>query len=61
MIQNIIASPKTTFLGVASIVAIIAKWVQAGSVDFTDFQAIWGIVVGLGLIAAKDANVTGIK
>lgn len=57
--KNILASPKTTFLGVASIVAIIAKWVQAGNIDFNDFQAIWGIIVGFGLIVAKDASTTG--
>lgn len=59
--QNIIASPKTTFLGVAAIVSIVAKWVQAGGVDFNDFNAIWGVMVGLGLIVAKDASTTGVK
>lgn len=59
--KNILASPKTTFLGVAGIVAIVAKWVQSGNVDFNDFQAIWGIIVSLGLIVAKDASTTGLQ
>ena len=61
MAANIVASPKTTFLGVVGIMAIVAKWVQAGHVDFNDFQSIWDIVISLGLIVAKDANITGAK
>lgn len=58
---NILRNPKTTFLGFAAIVSVLAKWVQAGHVDFSDFQSLWDIAVGLGLVMAKDANVTGVK
>lgn len=61
MFKNMMASPKTTFLGFASIVAVVAKWVQSGHIDLTDLQSIVGIVSGLGLMSAKDANVTGVK
>ena len=54
-IPAFILSWKTTILGVSSIVAIIAKWIQAGAVDFNDFPA---IMAGVGLIAAKDNNVS---
>jgi hypothetical protein len=56
LLKNVIASPKTTFLGVAGIIGVVAKWVQAGAVDFNDFPA---IVALLSSIFAKDANVTG--
>jgi hypothetical protein len=59
--SNIFTSWKTTFLGLAGIVAIIAKWVKAGNVDFTDFNTIWALMMSLGLVVAKDANVTGVK
>ena len=57
-LKNIFASPKTTFLGVAAIVAVVAKWVQAGIIDFNDIPV---ILAGLTGVAAKDANVTGVK
>jgi len=47
---------KTSILGVAAIVAVIAKWVQAGQVDFSDVNSIVGVLAGMGLIVAKDAN-----
>jgi len=47
---------KTSILGVAAIIAVIAKWVQAGQVDFSDFNSLAGIIAGMGLIVAKDGN-----
>lgn len=44
---------KTSILGVAGVIAIIAKWVQNGQVDFTDIPT---ILAGIGLVAAKDAS-----
>ena len=52
-IPAFILSWKTSILGVSSIVAIIAKWIQAGAVDFNDIPV---ILAGFGLVAAKDAN-----
>ena len=37
---NMFVSWKTTFLGIAGIVAIVAKWVKAGSIDFNDIPSI---------------------
>ena len=54
-IPAFILSWKTSILGVSSIVAIIAKWIQAGAVDFNDLPA---IIAGFGLLAAKDNNVS---
>ena len=54
-IPAFILSWKTTILGVTSIIAVLAKWVQAGAVDFNDIPA---IMAGVGLIAAKDNNVS---
>lgn len=51
-----LVSWKTTFLGIAGIVAIVAKWVKAGSVDFNDIPS---IMASAGLVYAKDNNVTG--
>jgi len=47
---------KTSILGVAAIVSVIAKWVQAGQVDFSDFNSLAAIIAGMGLIVAKDGN-----
>lgn len=57
-IPAFILSWKTTILGVTSVIAVIAKWVQAGSVDFNDIPA---IIAGVGLVAAKDNNVSTAK
>lgn len=57
--QNILRNPKTTFLGFAGLIAIGSKWVQAGSIDFNDLNTIWMILMSMGLIVAKDANVVG--
>jgi hypothetical protein len=55
-IPSFILNWKTSILGVAAIVAVVAKWVQAGQIDFSDFNSIVGILAGAGLIAAKDAS-----
>jgi hypothetical protein len=55
---NSLASWRTTFLGLAGVIAILAKWVQSGVIDWSDMPA---IMASLGLVAAKDANVTGVK
>ena len=61
--NNEIRSWKTTFLGVAAIIAVIAKWVQAGHIDPNDLPSLYSdiiqILLGIGLIAAKDFDVTG--
>lgn len=55
MIESI-KSWKTTFLGIAGIIAVIAKWVQHGAIDWNDMPT---IMASAGLIVAKDNNVTG--
>lgn len=55
---NLLASWKTTFLGVSGIIAVVAKWVQAGAVDWNDMPT---IMASIGVILAKDNNVTGVK
>lgn len=55
---NFLASWKTTFLGVAGIIAIVAKWVKAGSIDFNDMPTVMALA---GSIYAKDNNVAGVK
>jgi hypothetical protein len=55
---NFLASWKTTFLGVAGVIAVVAKWVQVGHIDWNDMPT---IMASLGVIVAKDANVTGTK
>jgi hypothetical protein len=48
---------KTTLAGVAAILSVITKIVTTGAIDWqTDAPA---VMVGIGLIVAKDANVTG--
>ncbi len=48
---------KTTLAGVAAIMSIVTKIVTTGAIDWqTDAPA---IMAGIGLIAAKDGNVTG--
>lgn len=54
--NSYLASWKTTFLGIAGIVAVIAKWVKAGSVDFNDIPTVMALA---GSVYAKDSNVTG--
>ena len=50
---------KTTSAGIAALLAIASKALTAGHLDFaTDVPA---ILAALGLIAAKDFNVTGVK
>lgn len=59
--MNALMSWRTTFLGVAGIIAIVAKWVKEGSVNMDDFNVIWMLITSMGLIAAKDASVTGVR
>lgn len=48
---------KTTLAGVAAILAVAAKVLTTGNVDWaTDGPA---VIAAIGLIAAKDSNVTG--
>ena len=48
---------KTTLAGAAALLSVVAKIVVSGSIDWaTDGPA---ILAGIGLIAAKDHNVTG--
>lgn len=48
---------KTTLAGVAAILAVAAKVLTTGTVDWaTDGPA---VIAAIGLIAAKDSNVTG--
>lgn len=51
-----LVSWKTTFLGIAGIIAVLAKWVQHGAIDWNDMPT---IMASAGLIVAKDNNVTG--
>ena len=55
---NSFVSWRTTFLGIAGVVAILAKWIESGVIDWSDMPA---IMASLGLVAAKDANVTGAR
>ena len=55
---NSVVSWRTTFLGVAGVIAILAKWIESGVIDWSDMPA---IMASLGLVAAKDANVTGAR
>ena len=49
---------KTTFMGIAALVAVAAKIVTTGQFDWTmDGPA---ILAGLGLITAKDHDITGV-
>jgi hypothetical protein len=53
LIPAFIENWKTTIVGVATVAGVVAKWVQAGQVDFNDIPV---ILAGFGLVAAKDAN-----
>lgn len=53
---NMLVSWKTTILGLAAVMGVLAKWASAGHVDFNDVPA---LMAGLAGMAAKDANVTG--
>jgi hypothetical protein len=58
LLANIIASPKTTFLGFVGILTVIAGWVNAGTINFADINQIWMLAMSMGLVVAKDANVS---
>ena len=55
---NSFVSWRTTFLGIAGVIAILAKWIESGVIDWSDMPA---IMASLGLVVAKDANVTGAR
>ena len=47
---------KTTLMGIGSLAATVTKIIAAGVVETSDVGA---IVAGVGLILAKDGDVTG--
>ena len=55
---NALVSWKTTILGVAAIASVLAKWASAGAIDFNDIPV---LMAGFAGVAAKDANVAGVK
>lgn len=55
---NALVSWKTTILGVAAVTGVIAKWASAGAIDFNDIPV---LLAGFAGVAAKDANVAGVK
>jgi hypothetical protein len=57
-ISNMLVSWKTTILGLAAVMSVLAKWASAGAVDFNDIPV---LLAGLSGMAAKDANVAGVK
>jgi hypothetical protein len=57
-ITNILVSWKTTILGIAAVASVLAKWASTGHIDFNDIPA---LLAGFAGVAAKDANVVGVK
>ena len=55
---NTIASWKTTLSGLGVLALVLVKWATNKAVDANDIPA---ILIAFGLVAAKDANVTGVK
>ncbi len=55
---NALVSWKTTILGIAAVTGVIAKWASAGAIDFNDIPV---LLAGFAGVAAKDANVAGVK
>lgn len=47
---------KTTVAGIAAVLGVVAKVVSSGHMDAADIGA---FTAGVGLIMAKDHNVTG--
>jgi hypothetical protein len=58
VITNMLVSWKTTILGLAAVMGVLAKWASAGAVDFNDIPT---LMAGFAGMAAKDANVAGVK
>lgn len=58
VLTNMLVSWKTTILGLAAVMGVLAKWATAGAVDFNDIPT---IMAGLAGMAAKDSNVAGVK
>ena len=57
-LTNVLVSWKTTILGLAAVMSVLAKWASAGHVDFNDVPT---LLAGFAGVAAKDAGVTGVK
>jgi hypothetical protein len=55
---NALVSWRTTILGVAAVAGVLAKWASARAIDFNDIPV---ILAGFTGVAAKDANITGVK
>lgn len=58
VVTNMLVSWKTTILGLAAVSSVLAKWASEGAVNFNDIPA---LLAGLAGMAAKDANVAGVK
>ena len=60
MLTSIATSWKTTIAGVSALVAAVSTFLSAGVFDGTHIGALaTAVLVGLGMIFGKDANVTG--
>lgn len=57
-LSNIGNNWQTTLFGVATLIGTLAKVVKTKTLDANDMAA---ISAGVGLIVAKDSNVTGAK
>lgn len=56
--MNLLVNWKTTFIGVCSVFAVAANVVQNGAIHAEDITA---LMTAIGLIFAKDFNVTGVR
>ena len=56
LLANAIISYKTTFVGFSILLLVAVKCAQAHAVTADDVLA---VLTGFGLVASKDANVTG--
>jgi hypothetical protein len=57
-VLNVLASWRTTLSGIGVLSLVLVKWGTNHAIDANDIPA---ILVAFGLVAAKDANVTGAK
>ncbi len=55
---NALVSWKTTILGIAAVTGVLAKWAGNGAIDFNDIPV---LMAGFAGVAAKDANIAGIR
>ena len=56
LLANAVISYKTTLVGVSILILVVVKCAQAHAVTADDIMA---VLAGFGLVASKDANVTG--